>query len=502
MNANEQKPASLRRGVFWSLLSFTGARAVTFLAMLVLARLLSPSEFGVLAAVLAFVTLLEMISDLGMKATVIYEAEKGVSSRVQTAFTLNLIFTIALTIVAVALAPLIAQFFGAESETILFRLAALDLLLVGLGNINDALLLRDMDFRRRTIPVVAGSIVRATVTIALAASGLGASALVVGFIAGTAAQTLTLWVVRPFRPDFTVQRAAVRSIVTYGGWASALQVQAAIGQRLDVAVVGGALGSLALGLYTVASRIPELVVGSVAWNLSIVAFPALSQRRDRDDNSLMDTTLNLIRYSALFGVTISAWLAVIAPALVVVLFSSKWAEAGEVMEPLAITFGLACIVFPLGDTFKALGRQPTMVAVNAVFFPAVIGAMLLAAPAGILAVAQARLAVDVVRVVVWFVLISRALDLRLIRTASMLRPALAATAGVVVAGLAVRSALPDPTLGPLIATAAASAMGGALTLYLFARTEFVELRHLVGGRLRGLPFIPKRWAPGPASGAG
>ena len=214
-------------------------------------------------------------------------------------------------------------------------------------------------------------------------------------------------------------------------------------------------------------------MGSVAWNLSIVAFPALSQRRDRDDNSLMDTTLNLIRYSALFGVTISAWLAVIAPALVVVLFSSKSAEAGEVMEPLAITFGLACIVFPLGDTFKALGRQPTMVAVNAVFFPAVIGAMLLAAPAGILAVAQARLAVDVVRVVVWFVLISRALDLRLIRTASMLRPALAATAGVVVAGLAVRSALPDPTLGPLIATAAASAMGGALTLYLFARTEFV-----------------------------
>ena len=86
--------SSLRGGVYWSLLSLIGGKALTFLATLILARLLAPSEFGVLAAVLAFILVLEVISDVGLKASVIYESERGITSRVQTAFTLNLIFTL------------------------------------------------------------------------------------------------------------------------------------------------------------------------------------------------------------------------------------------------------------------------------------------------------------------------------------------------------------------------------------------------------------------------
>ena len=254
---------------------------------------------------------------------------------------------------------------------------------------------------------------RGVATIALAVAGLGASALVIGFIVGTAAMTATLWLVQPFRPNLTIERGAIRSMTTYGGWASALEILTAVAQRADVAVVGSALGARALGLYTIAQRVPELIVGNVTWSLSIVAFPALSQRRERDDDSLKETTLNLIRYSALFGMATGALLAVLAPALVVVLFSDKWAEAAAVMEPLAVMYGLICIVFPLGDTFKALGKQPIMVAVNAVSVPVAIGAMLLAAPSGIVAVAWARTLVTLAHGVVFLVLITNVLDLRL-----------------------------------------------------------------------------------------
>ncbi len=497
MTADRQKSSSLRGGVFWSLLSFVGSKALTFLATLILARLLAPSEFGVLAAVLAFITLLEVISDLGMKATVIYESERGITDRVQTAFTLNLIFTVLLTVIAVALAPIIAKFFGAESQTILFRVAALDLLLTGLGNIHDALLLRDMEFRLRIIPQLSGNLVRGVSTIGLALAGLGASALVIGFIIGTAVWMVTLWVVKPFWPKLTIQRSAIRSIATYGGWASALMVLSAFAQRSDIAVIGSALGASALGFYTIAQRLPELIVGNVTWNLSIVAFPALAQRRDRKDGSLTDTTLNLIRYSALFGMPMGAGLAVLATPLVVVLFSDKWAEAGAIMVPLAIMYGLVCIVFPLGDTFKALGRQPIMVAVNAVTLPIGIGVMVLAAPAGIVTVAWARLGVTAAQAAVWFVLISRTLDLRLRTVVSMLRPACSAAAGVALGGVAVRVALPEATIGPLLLAALASGVGGAVGLRTFANREYAELRDLVRRRVLSAPVVPARWRSTP-----
>jgi PST family polysaccharide transporter len=497
MTSDRRPTGSLRSGLVWSLLSFVATKSLTFLATLVLARLVAPADFGLLAAVLAFIGFLEVISDVGMKATVIYESERGITSRVQTAFTLNLVFTLLLASIAVLLAPEIARFFDAESHTTLFRVAAADLLLVGLGNIHDSLLLRDMEFRRRLVPQVVGNLVRAVCTILLAISGFGATALVVGFISGTAAWTITLWIVRPFLPTLTVDRTALGGVAAYGGWASALEVIAAIGARMDAVVIGGALGAVALGLYTIAQRVPELIIGNVTWNLSIVAFPALAQRRNLGHRQLTDTTLKLIRYSALFGLTVGTGLAVLASPLVVVLFSETWTEAGAVMTPLALMYGLLCIVFPLGDTFKALGKQRVMVAVNTIAIPISIAAMAAAAPAGVAAVAWARTVVTVAQGVVFVVLIARVLGIRLATVAGALRPACAASAGVALAGIAVRMAWPDISIGPLLVAAVAAAVGGGIALRVLAVQQYDQLRALVLDRLFPASMVPLRSRPNP-----
>jgi lipopolysaccharide exporter len=475
------------------LLSFVGTKSLTFIATLVLARLLEPSAFGVLAAVLAFITVLELISDLGMKATVIYESEHGVTKRVQTAFTLNLAFTIVLTAIAVGLAPFVARFLGAEGHEILFAVASLDLLLRGLGNVHDALLLRDMEFRQRIVPQLISNLARGIAMIGLAVAGLGASALVIGFIIGSAVWTLTLWIVRPFRPNLTIDRSAVRGIAAYGGWATALELIAAVGQRADVVVIGNVLGSRALGFYTIAQRVPELLVGNVAWNLSVVAFPALSQRRDRRDGSLVETTINLLRYSSLFALPVGVFLAVLAEPIVVVLFGQRWAEAGGIMQALAILFGTACVILPLGDAFKALGKQPIMVAVNAVAVPAMIGAMLLASSAGVVAIAWARTGVGVLQVLVWLVLTGRLLELPLARVVRGFRPGVVGAAGVALGGLAARTVLPEPSLIPLLVGTIAAGLGALLALRAFARPEYAELRELVHRHVLSTAVVPARW---------
>lgn len=490
---SKPRNTSVRRGIFWSLLAFVGTKTLTFLSLLVLARLLAPSQFGVLAAILAFITVLEVISDLGMKDTVIYESEEGISDRVHTAFTLNLIFTGVMTVTALALAPVIARYFGAEAHTTLFQIASLDVLLKGLGNIHDSLLLRDMEFHRRIISQLTANVARGVSMILLALAGHGAAALVIGFVIGTAAWTISLWIIKPYRPQLRIARSAVRAMTAYGGWASTLHILAAINTQADATVVGGVLGARVLGFYTIAQRLPELIIDNITWSLSSVAFPALAKRRDRGDGSLTTTTLVLIRYTALFGMATGTALAILAPPLIVVLFSEKWAEAGAIMQPLALMYGLVCIVHPLGDTFKALGRQRLMVAVNLIVIPVSITNMAIAAPAGIVTFAWARALMAVALTVVWIVLISRVLGLRLSTVARTLRPACAAAAGVALGGGGVRAAFPELSIGPLLLAASAAGVGGAVMLRVLAKEQYIELRDLARQQIPSAFPVPSRW---------
>ncbi len=151
-----------------------------------------------------------------MKATVIYESERGVTSRVQTAFTLNFAFALALTVVAMALRPLVAGFFGVGSQWPLFLIASADLFLRGLGNINDSLLLRDMEFKRRIVSQLTANVVRGGHD-RDGGGGPRGSALVLGYLAGTPAWTCSVWILKPFRPTFQIDRGAVRGIASTAG---------------------------------------------------------------------------------------------------------------------------------------------------------------------------------------------------------------------------------------------------------------------------------------------
>ncbi|MFL5884734.1 MAG: oligosaccharide flippase family protein, partial [Thermoleophilaceae bacterium] len=173
---------SVRGGIMWSTATFVVAKAVTFVSTLVLARLLVPSQFGVVAAVTTYLAFIELGSDLGMKATVVYEQERGFSERIQTAFTLNIFLVVIFTGLGVLAAPLVAGFFHISGQTYLFRLAILSLLLTGLGNIHDGLLLRELAFRRRIVPELVRGIVRGGVSIVLAAAGTGALSIVIGML--------------------------------------------------------------------------------------------------------------------------------------------------------------------------------------------------------------------------------------------------------------------------------------------------------------------------------
>lgn len=474
----------MRTGLLWSGASLAATKLGSFVLILVLARLVAPADFGALAAIVVFTELLLLGSDLGMKATVVYEQEQGLSERVQSAFTMNLILAGLLTIAGVLVAPVVAGFFDLQEETWLFRLGALSIVLTALGNIQDGLLLRALSFRRRLVPDVARVVVRAGVSIPLAAAGLGPEALVFGLLAGIAAWTATQWALSPFRPAFSFDPSIARSMVSYGVGASLLSALSVVHNRIDVAAIGNVLGERALGLYTIAFRVPEVLIESVAITVSQVAFPGLSQKRARDRAGLGTVAEKLLRYQTLYAFPVAAGLAVMATPTVVVLFGQDWRSAGGVASAIAVHTAIGASVFPLGDVFKAIGRQRTFALVNAIVLPVTVGVIVVAAPAGIVAVAWARVAMRTVVAAVVTALVSRALRTGVAPFMRAVLPALIASAGVAGGAAAARMAVPGDTVVALITGLGAGALAGLVCLRLFAAAAFDDLRDLLGAATR------------------
>ncbi|MDX6720873.1 MAG: hypothetical protein QOJ63_3127 [Solirubrobacteraceae bacterium] len=474
----------VRRGIVWSVAAFVTSKALSFLSILVLARLLTPGEFGVVAAVAAFIALIELGSDLGMKPAVVYEQEAGVSARIQTAFTMNLAAAVALTAVGVLAAPLIAGFFGVGDQADLFRLGALNLLFTGLGNIHDGLLLRDMSFARRIRPQVARDVVRLIVSVGLALVGLGALGLVIGFLAGTLAWTIMQWMLTPLRPRLSYDATIARSMLAYGAPAAMLAFVSTIAVRTDVFAIGHLIDSRALGIYTIAFRLPEVLLASVAYTLGIVAFPALARRRVQDPAGLESATLMLVRYQALYALPVAAGMAVLSVPIVELLFGSQWREAAGVLVPITVASAVMTIAYPLGDLLKATGRQGLMVVFNLVQIPAVIAACVIGAPAGLLAVAWGMVAANALFTTMLCWAVMRALRLRLGRLLWICAPALVAAVGVLAGTGAVRLLWPQLSVPALLAATAAGSLGAALALRTLAPGTYRDVLYQARGLRR------------------
>ena len=477
---------AVRRGIVWSVAALATSKALGLISILVLARLLTPDEFGVVAAVAAFIALIELGSDLGMKPAVVYEQETGVSQRIQTAFTMNLVAAAALTAIGVLSAPLIAGFFGVPEEADLFRLGALNLLLTGLGNIHDGLLLRDMSFGRRIRPQVVRDVVRVVVSVALAFAGLGALALVIGFLAGTFAWTAMQWTLTPLRPRLSYDGRIARSMLGYGAPAAALAFASTIAARADVFAIGHLIDSRALGIYTIAYRLPEVLLASVAYTLGVVAFPALARRRVQDPGGLDSATLQLVRYQALYALPVAAGMAVLAVPTVELLFGHEWREAAAVLVPVVVASAVMTIAYPLGDLLKAVGKQGLMVVFNLIQIPAVIVACVIAAPSGLLAVAWGMVAANVLFTAMMCWAAMRELHFGFGSLLAICAPAFASAAGVLVGAGAVRILWPEVSLAAAVAASLAGALGAVVALRTLAPDTYRDVaRQARGLRHRG-----------------
>lgn len=474
-------PRTLRRsaikGFAWAALSFGGNKLLLLVSTLVLTRLLDVSEFGIVAAALTVVTYLEVVLDLGVGSALIYGQERGFTRSVHTAFTVNIGVCASLAIVNLQFAPVVARFFGAPQEVNIFRALAVYILLRGVGQIQDALLKRDLRFRQKAAADLVRAVVRGGLSVGLAVAGYGAWALVWGFLAAEAAGTFTAWSLTRYRPRLMLDRRSAASLLKFGAPVVALDLLSQIGLNSDYLIVGHSLGLVALGLYTIAFRLPELFLSNVYWVFAAVAFPVFSKSRTTGQAAFRGSMLKALQFITLFGFAVGTALALLSRDAVQVLFSPKWAEAATPMALISLAIGVGAIGYASGDIFKAAGRPTTLLVVNSIGTALEVTGFLVAVPFGITAVASVHLGFNVLYAVVRLAIANRFVGATWGNVLVALRPALCLSGCLVLFGFPVRLLLPAGATSLLLTTAAVL-VGAVVGLAAVGRSTLRDLREL------------------------
>jgi O-antigen/teichoic acid export membrane protein len=322
-------------GVFW-LLSGSGVQALLRIAVIVvMARLLTPADFGLVAGALVFVDFVEVFSDMGL-GLVIVQRRDLTDEHVRTGFTVAALLGVLFAAGIWIAAPAISSIFRMEGMTTILRAMALVFPLDSLSLVASALLQRDLKFRTLAgISVVAYVVGYGVVGVTLALLGFGVWALVCAYLAQTLIVSVTLLVVRPHPKRPLLDRQALREMTYMGAGFSAAQICNYIALKGDNAIVGRWLGAGALGLYTRAYGLMTMSVTIFGSAFDRVLFASLSKiQRERERLSLaFRRAVSLI---ALLILPTSAVAFVLAPELIHVLLGPKWTEVVAPFRILAV----------------------------------------------------------------------------------------------------------------------------------------------------------------------
>jgi O-antigen/teichoic acid export membrane protein len=424
------------RGMFWAYGSYVGLRLSTLIATAILARLLTPKDFGLVAVATTFMAFLDMLQGLGIGQALVIASDEEIDDRANIAFTLSVGIGAALMAVTAALGPAAAAFFHQPRLVAVMPVLGSTFLILSLSSTHYALAMRNIDFRTRTIAELTDAFVRGGAGIALALAGAGVWSLVIGYVAGNIAMSAILWTLVPWKPRRVRDWTHVRNLLSFGGYVTGLGLMAAFLTQFDNLVVGRVLGATQLGYYSIATKIPSLFILNLAVVAGQVLFPAFASL---DEEALRRGVIVSFRYIAMVVFPLTAFLIVLAEPLTILVFGPHWHGAVAAARVLSLWALMSPISMVCGNAFMSRGRARVLFLLAVPQAIALVAGSLAVAPYGIVAVSWVQAGIAIAAQVVTLVIAQRMFQLNVRSILAAFGPPLLASAALAVALLLVNS---------------------------------------------------------------
>jgi len=418
------------RGTLWTYLSFFSGKLLNFISTLILARLLVPEQFGLVAYCTIMIHYLDIINAAGLGHALIARKEKF-EQAANAAFIASIFLGLASVVISWFSAPFVAGFFREEGVTDLFRVLSLSLLIGNLGLVPGAVLSRNLEFRKRVILIFGRTLVKGLIAVILAFAGWGPWSLVYGQLVGELTGSILAWMLAGWRPSRVFDPGASREVMIFSFHVILANLAAELRNNVDYIIVGRFFGPALLGIYTMAYRIPELIIGNINAVVASVTFPLLA-RAQHDFASLRSVYFGYIRYIALFAYLAAFGLVLVSGPFVETFMSPKWNAMILPMSLISVAFGIKAIGYVTGVLYKAVGRPDILNRILLSQFPLAIGVLIYCSRWGIVGVAAGQVALSILYVTMLTLVINRFLKFRLRELLEALYPAMLSSVIMVV----------------------------------------------------------------------
>jgi PST family polysaccharide transporter len=381
------------RGGLTIVLARGGADAIRLGSMLVLARLLTPAEFGIVAMVTVVVGIADVIQDLGLSSAAVQRPELT-GQQSSTLFWLNVTLGVTGTAIVFASAGTVADLLADERVAGAARLLAPMFLLSAMGTQHIALLRRELRFSTIARIRVTGAIVYSITAIALAAAGSGQNALVWGLLLSTAASSALAFAASSFMPGRPKLDRSTREMIAFGVHLAGFGLLNYLAVNLQAVVIGRVEGAAATGLYGRAQRLVSASTGYLLGPVASVAYPVMARLHDQparwERYYLQAQTIVVIATAG-----IAPLLIVHADAIVAVLLGPQWEATAPVLAILAVAVAAQGLCSPTGWIFQSRGDSRRMLRWGAFGWTVVLVGTLAGVPFGIEGVATGYAAASV-----------------------------------------------------------------------------------------------------------
>lgn len=478
-----------QEGAFWVLFAIAAPKFLGPIFTIGLRRFLGPGASGIFDLAVTPYKFLDNFRNFGTGPALVYERTVS-RTVVNTAWTLNMIFAVVVTVIAQILAGPVAAYYNHPEVANVFRLLSIAYVFASITSVHFYLLLRDMDFRARSIPPVGQVIAAGDIAVLFAIWGFGSGALVARELTSVILGAVLLWAVYPYRPTPQLVPSIAWKLFKYGAWVGGGLTVLYMSQNVDVFIGGRIIHKASdIGFYTTSWKLAFIAAGIFTVVASSMVFPSLSRLQD-DFGALRATLLKAIRQMGLVMFP-AAWLvAAVAPVLIVPILGSKFAAYRDsylVLSLLAVYAGNRTMLSVFFEGYKSIGKPWIVWAYNTVKLAIMVPAMIYGAEHGILGLAATYIPIQLIEFPIALYLANRILHTSPAAVWKAARVPIIATAVMVCAAIAAQLALKSGLhTGDLIALAASLLAGGLVyvgMLLLLDRKILVEARAVL---IRGL----------------
>lgn len=340
----------------WTGISMSVTTVLLYGRLAVLARILSPKEFGLMGMVLVIIGIGQAFADVGLSQSIIWKQD-STREQLSSLYWFNILASIAVFCLTIAISPLVAAFFHQPRLVGLMLWTAFIFPATAIGSQFQTLMQRGLEFKKLALVEISASAIGASVAVGTAFINHSVLALIWGQLAISASASLLYCVMGlpRWRPMLVLRFKNLGDYISFGFYQVGQQVVNAYAVNVDYIMVGRFLGPQLLGVYMLAWQLMVAPMAKINPVLTKVAFPVFAKRQE-DDRSLETGYIELSKMVAMLVIPVMALIAATAPVLVPVIFGTKWSAAIPIIQIFALLGLFRSLANPIWSMLFAKGR--------------------------------------------------------------------------------------------------------------------------------------------------